>query len=139
MTATGRQVRLVTTVVVFGLLVAGAFMGTDHDFPFGPFRMYATSGRPTGAVRTAGLKAWWHGQPIEVHSESIGIRRAELEGQYPRFRGDPRVLAAVAHAFRSRGVRIDRLQLIEVVRRVVNGHRVGKSSHVVLAQWRSGP
>ena len=138
MTAVGRRVRLVITVVVFSLVIAGAFVGTDHDFPFGPFRMYSTSGRSTGAVRTAALKGWWHGRPVEVHSESIGVRRAELEGQYPRFRSDPRLLAAMAHEFRSRGVRIDRLQLIAVIRRVVNGHRVGKSSHVVLAQWKSG-
>lgn len=139
LTATGRRVRLVTTVVVFGLLVAGTFVGTDHDFPFGPFRMYATSGRSTGAVRTAALKGWWQGRPVAVRSESIGLRRAELEGQYPRFRRDPRMLAAVARAFRSRRVRLDRLQLVEVVRRVVNGRRVGRSSHVVLAEWRSGP
>ena len=138
MTIVGRRVRLAVTIVVFGVLIAGAFVGTDHDFPFGPFRMYATSGRATGAVRTAALKGWWEGRPVEVHSESIGIRRAELEGQYPRFRSDPRLLAAMAHEFRSRGVRIDRLQLIAVIRRVVNGHRVGKSGHVVLAQWKAG-
>ena len=131
--------RLVATIVVFGVLIAGAFAGTDHDFPFGPFRMYATSGRTTGAVRTAALRGWWHDRPIVVHSESIGIRRAELEGQYPRFRQDPRMLAAVARAFRSRGVRLDRLQLIEVIRRVVNGRRVGKSGHVVLAEWKARP
>jgi hypothetical protein len=139
MTAAGRQARLAVTVVVFGVLVAGAFLGTDHDFPFGPFRMYATSGRTTGAVRTAALEGWWHGRPVEVQSESIGIRRAELEGQYPRFRRDPRLLAAVAREFRSRGVHLDRLQLVAVIRRVVNGKRVGPSSHVVLAQWSAGP
>jgi hypothetical protein len=137
LTVTGRPVRLAATVIVFGLLVAGAFVGTDHDFPFGPFRMYSTSGRSTGAVRTAALRGEWRGRPVEVHSESIGIRRAELEGQYDRFRRDPRMLAAVAGAFRDDGVRLDRLQLIVVIRRVVDGHRVGKSTHQVLTEWRA--
>ena len=139
MTIAGRRVRLVATLVVFGILVAGSFVGTDHDFPFGPFRMFATSGRTTGAVRTAALQGWWHGRPVELDSETIGIRRAEIEGQYPRFRTDPRMLAAVAHEFREHGVRLDRLQLIQLIRRVVNGHRVGGTTRVVLAQWSSRP
>jgi hypothetical protein len=137
MTSTGRRARLAATVLVFGLIIAGAFVGSDHHFPFGPFRMYSTSGRSTGAVRTAALRGEWRGRPVEVHSESIGIRRAELEGQYDRFRKDPRVLAAVARAFRDDGVRLDRLQLIVVIRRVVDGRRVGKSTHRVLTEWRA--
>lgn len=137
MTVTSRRARLAATVVVFGLIVAGAFVGTDHDFPFGPFRMYSTSGRSTGAVRTAALRGEWRGQRVEVHSESIGIRRAELEGQYDRFLEEPRMLAAVAQAFRDKGVRLDRLQLIVVIRRVVNGRRVGESTHRVLTEWRA--
>jgi hypothetical protein len=136
-TVTGRRLRVAVTVIVFGLLVIGSFVGTDHDFPFGPFRMYSTSGRSTGAVRTAALKGWWHDREIEIHSEKIGIRRAELEGQYPRFRRDPRMLAALARSFRAEGVRLDRLQLIVVIRRVVNGRRVGRSTHEVLAEWKA--
>ena len=139
MTGTGRGARLVATVVVFGLVIAGAFVGTDHDFPFGPFRMYSTSGRSTGAVRTAALKGWWRGDEVRVQSEKVGIRRSELEGQYRRFVDDPRMLAALARAFGDEGVRLDRLQLIVVIRRVVNGHRVGRSTHDVLAEWRASP
>jgi hypothetical protein len=137
MTATGRRVRLTATIIVFSLLVAGTFFGSDHEFPFGPFRMYATSGRSTGAVRTAALRGEWRGERVEVHSESIGLRRSELEGQYDRFREDPRMLAALAQMFRTEGVRLDRLQLIVVIRRVVNGHRVGASTHRVLTEWRA--
>ena len=131
--------RLAATAIVFGLVIAGAFVGSDHDFPFGPFRMYSTSGRTTGAVRTAALRGEWGGRRVEIHSESIGIRRAELEGQYDRFEEDPRMLAAVAKAFRDNGVRLDRLELIVVIRRVVNGHRIGKSTHEVLTEWRAQP
>lgn len=136
MTATGRRVRLAVTAIVFGLIVAGSFVGTDHDFPFGPFRMYATSGRSTGAVRTAALRGEWRGQRVELNPQSIGLRRSELEGQYDRFREDRKMLAAVAQMFRAEGVRLDRLQLIVVIRRVVDGHRVGKSTHRVLTEWR---
>lgn len=139
LSARGRRVRLAATGLVGALLLLGSFKGLDHDFPFAPFRMYATSGRATGAVRGAELAGEWRGRPVELHSEWLGIRRAELEGQYPRFRRDPRLLAGLARAFGERGVRLDRLRLVEFRKPVVNGRRTGPTTVAVIAEWRARP
>lgn len=136
MTALGRRARLAATAVVLALLVAGSLWGSDHDFPFGPFRMYATTGRTTGAVRTAALVGIRDGRRVALQPEQVGLRRAELEGQYPRFRSDPRMLAAVARAYERRGVRLDELRLVQRVRRIVNRRRVPGSTGKVLAVWK---
>jgi hypothetical protein len=136
MTPTGRRVRLAASALVLLLVVGGSLWGSDHDFPFGPFRMYATAGRPTGAVRTASLVGIRHGKRFTLQPETVGLRRAELEGQYPRFQSDPRVLAGVAEAYERKGVRLDELRLVERVRRIVNRKRVPGSTGHVLAVWR---
>jgi hypothetical protein len=125
--------------VVLGLVLAGSLWGSDHDFPFGPFRMYATSGRPNGAVRTAALVGVIAGRSFAIQPEAIGVRRAELEGQYPRFQSDPRLLGTLARAFARTGVRLDELRLVERVRRLHDGKRVGRSTGEVLAVWKRRP
>jgi hypothetical protein len=136
MTETGRRVRMMAVVVVLGLVLAGSLWGSDHDFPFGPFRMYATSGRPNGAVRTAALVGVVGDRTFAIQPEAIGVRRAELEGQYPRFKSDPRLLGTLARAYARTGVRLDELRLVERVRRLRNRKRVGGSTGEVVAVWR---
>jgi hypothetical protein len=126
-------------VVVLGLLVAGSLRGSDHDFPFGPFRMYATSGRRDGAVRTASLVGVAQGRTFAIRPEAIGLRPAEMEGQYPRFESDPRTLGAVARAGADRGLRLDELRLVDVGWRLHDGRRVGEPTAHVLAVWRRSP
>ena len=139
MTTAGRRVRLGAVTVGLVLLLLGSWRGSDHDFPFGPFRMYATSGRPNGAVRTAALEGVADGETFRIQPEALGLRRAELEGQYDRFRRDPRLLASLADAYEVRGVRLDELRLIERVRRLKDRRRVGKTETVVLATWERRP
>jgi hypothetical protein len=138
MTETGRRVRVGAVIIVLGLLLLGSVRGSDHDFPFGPFRMYATSGRPNGAVRTAALVGVVAGRAFTIHPETIGVRRAELEGQYPRFQSQPRLLGALARAYEKKGVRLDELRLVERVRRLHDRKRVGGSTSEVLAVWKRG-
>ncbi|MCU1486108.1 MAG: hypothetical protein JWN67_2854 [Actinomycetia bacterium] len=136
MTETGRRVRMAAVVVVLTLLAGGSLWGSDHDFPFGPFRMYATSGRVNGAVRTASLVGVVGGRAFTIQPEAIGVRRAELEGQYDRFEQDPRLLGTLARAYRRTGVQLDELRLVERVRRLRNRKRVGKSTSEVLVVWK---
>jgi hypothetical protein len=136
MTSTGRGVRSVATALVLTLVVLGSLFGSDHDFPVGPFRMYATSGRPTGTVRTAVLLGVHDGKAFVLKPERLGLRRAEIEGQYPRFRQDPRLLGTLAAAYERVGVHVEELRLIERVRRIVNRHRVHGSSEHVVADWK---
>jgi hypothetical protein len=136
MTETGRRVRMVAVVIVLGLVLVGSWRGSDHDFPFGPFRMYATSGRSSGAVRTAALVGLAQGRTFLLDPETIGVRRAELEGQYPRFRAQPRLLGALATLYARNGLRLDELRLVEHANLIVDRRRVERPTEKVLAVWK---
>jgi hypothetical protein len=91
------RLRLAIGAVALVVVLAGTVWGQDDDFPVGPFRMYATAAKPTGTVRVAEL--WGvrpDGQRVLLQAHDVGLRRAELEGQLPRFRKDPALLAALA-------------------------------------------
>lgn len=85
LTATGRRLRLGGLVVAAVLLLLGTAVGGDDDFPFGPFRMYATADDPNGQVLSTTLEALTAGgQAVTVDERDIGLRRAEYEGQLAR-------------------------------------------------------
>jgi hypothetical protein len=91
------KLRLTVGALVLLAVLAGTAWGQDDDFPVGPFRMYATAARPTGTVRVAeliGVRP--NGERVLLEAHDVGLRRAELEGQLPRFRKDPELLAALA-------------------------------------------
>jgi hypothetical protein len=124
------RLRLTVAAVALALLVAGTVWGSDDDFPVGPFRMYATAARPTGNVRTAelwGVRA--DGTRVLLEAHDVGLRRAELEGQLPRFREDPALLAALAKPD------YVEIRLEERVRRVVDRKLVGDERRDLIAEW----
>jgi hypothetical protein len=137
MTTAGRRVRLAATAAVGVLLLAGSIVGSDDWFPLGPFRMYATSGRATGAVRTATLVAVDEsGDERLLVAEQLGLRRAELEGQLRRFRREPGLLGALAdHVEDELGTRLVAIRLEEVVRPVVDRRPTGEVRREVVAAW----
>ena len=137
MTRTGRAVRLGAMAAAAVLLVLGSLVGSDDWFPFGPFRMYATSGRATGAVRTATLVGVTEsGDEVELRAGEVGLRRAELEGQFPRFRRDPSLLGALARRYDERwGTDLVAVRLEEEVRRVVDRVPTGEVEREVVASW----
>lgn len=103
LTAPGRTVRAVVTVGVAALLTAGTFVGDDHWYPVGPFRMFSTATKPDGfvnamslEVRTAGTD--WRRSALAPHN--VGVNRAEVEGRVPCLVADPSLLGdlAAAHA-----------------------------------------
>ncbi|HWC66785.1 MAG TPA: hypothetical protein VG478_01860, partial [Acidimicrobiales bacterium] len=113
MTAVGRRLRMALAAGVVTLLLAGTFVGQDDDFPFGPFRMYATRQRLDGRTSWYRIEAVTAtGEAVFVPGAAYGLRRAELEGQIPRFVADPALLGelAVAHAAR----RPDAPALVEI-------------------------
>jgi hypothetical protein len=141
LSATGRALRLSLALVIFGVLTAGAFFANDDAFPFGPFRMYATSDPPTGEVAVVALEARvGDGDWTLVHpsAESVGMNVAEFEGQLPRFEQDPELLGAVATSWQRlhpddppwTALRIVR-QATEVVDRVPTG----EVNETVVAEW----
>ncbi len=137
----GRLARLATAVVVFGLLTAGTFVGLDDQFPFGPFRMYATSNAPTGEIAVVALEArtadgdWTLVRPTPG---TVGMNVAEFEGQLPRFEQDPHLHGAVNASRESLhpdeepwvGLRIIREATV-----LVDKVPTGEVNRTVLAEW----
>lgn len=138
LSTTGRATRLVAAAVGCGLLVAGTVWGQDADFPFGPFRMYATASKVDGVVRVAALRAdWSDGTTSGVHPEEVGLRRAEFEGQLPRFREHPELLGTLAPRFTRPGKRLVALTLERRGRRVVDGVVQSGREIVDEARWEA--
>jgi hypothetical protein len=136
MTATGRRVRLAATAVVLVLLLAGSVWGEDDHFPFGPFRMYSTSGRPDGVVRTPALVGVIDGDAFRIDPQSLGVRRAELEGHLNRFR-TPGILPALAAEYEEEtGRALDELRLVTVRRPLRDSRPTGESESTIERVWR---
>jgi hypothetical protein len=138
---TGRWVRLAVAATVFGLLLAGTFLGSDDLFPFGPFRMFATSSAATGEVAVVTLQArtadseWTLVRPS---SSSVGMNAAEFEGQLARFEDDPDLLSAVAASRAALHPDDDPWVGLRIVRQatvVVDKVPTGEVNQTVVAEW----
>ncbi|MCZ3388539.1 MAG: hypothetical protein LH645_05330 [Actinomycetia bacterium] len=144
-TSSGRWWRLVAAAAVFGVLTVGAFLGSDDHFPFGPFRMYATSSQATGEVAVVALQIKSEGSDwtlVRPSPGTVGMNVAEFEGQLPRFEEDPDLLAAVA-ASRS-ALHPDEpawtdLRIVRQATEVVDKVPTGEVVETVLAQWSTAP
>lgn len=135
----GRWARGVITVAGALLLLAGTLWGQDDHFPFGPFRMFAHSAKQDGIVRSArveGVNA--EGERFKLTDASTGLRRAEIEGQIPRFRADGGRLEAVADAYHDRHPDAPPLVLVEILQRqyhLEGGEPTGEVTEVQVAVW----
>jgi hypothetical protein len=136
---TGRRLRALVTVGGALLLLAGTLWGQDDHFPFGPFRMYAHSAKEDGVVRSArveGVNA--EGERFKLTDASTGLRRAEVEGQIPRFSQDGDRLRAVADGYRARHPDAPELVLVEILQRryhLEDGEPTGEVTEAQLAVW----
>jgi hypothetical protein len=140
LTRRGRWVRGAATAVVAGLLVAGSVRGSDVDFPFGPFRMYAGVNDPNGHVVSSYLQAVLpDGKVVRVDERGTGLRRAELEAQEAAFVEDPASLASVARSHAELHPGGPRYVAVQVVRLDQHLRHAALSSQTVtiLAEWRS--
>ncbi|WP_202637865.1 hypothetical protein [Bailinhaonella thermotolerans] len=136
-----KAVRLALTAVCAGGLVAGTFWWDDHMFPFGPFRMYSTSTPATGNIHMVQLDALmpdgtWRRVPLDA--PLVGVNRAEVEGQIPRFKANPGLVSHLVlahdrlrpHEPRWAGARL-RMQYLKLRDR----RFVGTEEHPI-AEWR---
>ncbi len=139
LSARGRRTRAVVTFVVFGLLVAGTLWGDDVHFPFGPFRMYATTEPRNGVVDTYVVDVRPAGAAMaEVAPEALGLRRAELEGRVAQLVAEPALLAQLVEAYEQRHPQVPRLAELDVVRRrrrLQGGGLVGAPVDQVVVAW----
>ena len=140
LTRRGLVSRLVSTGIGLLLLLAGTVAGADDHFPFGPFRMFATTNRwdePISVARAEVVDET--GARIELTEGNSGVRRAELEGQLGRFRADPALLADLARAYRARNPAAPRpVEVTVLMRHHEIGHRgpTGRWTDEVVATWR---
>lgn len=135
----GVIVRLLVTLGMLGALLAGTLYGDDDHFPFGPFRMYSSARDPDGVVnstRMEGVDAT--GERLGIRGGGIGLRRAEIEGQLPRFRANPALLSEVADAYRQRNPDAQPLVRLEIIvrnYRLDNGKPTGNKTDTLVTAW----
>jgi hypothetical protein len=135
----GRVARASVALVAGLLLVAGSAWGSDDDFPFGPFLMYATArddDEPIGDTATYGVDA--SGRRLALDQSLTGLRRAEIEGQLARFADRPALLRHVAAAYARRNPDAPPLQRVAVVVRwheLRDGEVTGHTRDEVVARW----
>jgi hypothetical protein len=127
----GRSVRLIATAIGVALLLAGTLVGADDHFPFGPFRMFATTNKwsePISIARAEVVDAT--GARIELTEANSGVRRAEVEGQLTRFRAEPYLLDGLAAAYRAHNPGAPPVVTVSVLLR---HHRIGRRGPT--GQW----
>jgi hypothetical protein len=127
------------SALVFGALLLGTLRGQDDDFPFGPFRMYATRQSLDGNVSSYRIEAVTDaGNRMFVPGAAYGMRRAELEGQANRFVAHPGMLGELALAYEQRrpgSSPLVEIQLIRRRQRLHDGKPVGPTEDQVVASW----
>ncbi len=141
LTAAGRRARVVITLAVAALTLAGTLVGQDDDFPFGPFRMYSTRDDPDGAVVSTRVEARdSSGRLRTVDERSTGLRRAEVEGQVGRFVADPELLGALSRAhdrLRPGEPPFLEVRVVERVYELRDSRPTGEQSERVVVTWRA--
>ena len=139
----GRTTRLAATALGLALILMGTVVGQDDDFPFGPFRMYATSSNATGVVTVLTLEARTATGPwtkVAPSPSSVGMNVAEFEGQQPRFEADPSLLGAVARSYARLNPGEEPWVALRLVRRataVVDRVPTDEVTEEVLAEWQA--
>jgi hypothetical protein len=139
LSAQGRRRRGTATVLAGALLLAGSIWGSDDDFPFGPFRMYAGVNDPNGDVVSSYMQAVLPGgKVIRVDERGTGLRRAELEAEIGGFVKDPASLASIAkahaelHPHEAGYVAVQVIQLDQHLHHAALAEQTTK----VVAEWR---
>ena len=139
----GRRLRVAATLIASAALLAGTIVGSDDDFPFGPFRMYAGIDRPDAPVPDTRVEAIdLAGTALVLTERNAGIRRAEIEGQLDRFAADPSLLAEVARGYAERNPSAPALAQVTVLIRwheMNRGRPTGGSHDQTVATWRAVP
>ena len=133
------MIRVVATVLCGGLLLAGTLYGADDDFPFGPFRMYATGPDPNGDAKDTRVEGTdTSGRVVAITETNSGIRRAEIEGQEGAYVADPSRLADVAAAYAQHTPGAAALREVRIVVRwhgIEHARPTGTYHDQVIADW----
>lgn len=137
----GRSIRSWGAATIAVLLLLGTFLGQDDHFPFGPFRMYSTRNSLDGRVNASRLELRFAGGDailIGISPGSVGLRRAEVEGQQDRFEARPQLLSHLAETYERlhpEEPRIVAVRLFDVVVKLEDGRPIGLPVEQTLATW----
>ena len=130
-----RVSRLAAAGAVLALLTTGTLVGSDHDFPFGPFRMYATRDDPNGAiVQAVVLARTADGRTVDVTDTAGAPRRSELEGRLSTFEADPALFDPLGPAYVDATAGVVSVSLIRREFRLADGRR-SATVDIPLATW----
>jgi hypothetical protein len=139
MTLLGRRLRLAAAALIFAVLLLGTWLGDDDHFPFGPFRMYASTQSLDAPTTWLLLEAdTASGEHVALGDSDSGLRRAELEGQAGQLIADPSRLGTVAGAYDRRHDGASPLVSVQLVQRsqpMRAGKPVGSTTDAVIARW----
>ncbi|MEX2290898.1 MAG: hypothetical protein WD794_11310 [Mycobacteriales bacterium] len=140
LTRAGRRVRAVVVLLLVALTLAGTLVGQDDDFPFGPFRMYATRDAPDGTVTSTRVEARdATGRLRVVDERATGLRRAEVEGQVDRFLADPELLGALSRAhdrLRPQEPPYTEVRVVQRRYRLRDSRPTGRPAERTLVRWQ---
>jgi hypothetical protein len=135
----GRAVRVAVTGIGAALLLAGTLRGQDDDFPFGPFRMYATAPDPDADAPDTRVEAVdTTGHTVLLTERNTGLRRAEIEGQQQSYVDHPQRLRQVAIAYAAHNPGAAPLRTVRIVIRwagIEDARPTGTSHDQIVAQW----
>lgn len=138
----GLAVRLALGGAVLLALLYGTVFGADKDFPFGPMVQYAFYVDPDGSIDDTYLLATTaDGRQLTVDPrvDSIGVNRAQIEGQLDQIRARPALMARFAAnnaRNRPREPRWVALSLRQHVRLLHDGRITGTQERTV-ADWHA--
>ena len=139
LSARGRWIRVAATLICGVLLLGGTLYGADDDFPFGPFRMYATAPDPNGDAKDTRVEGTdVDGRTVQLTEGNSGIRRAEIEGQQGAYVADPSRLADVAAAYAQHTPGAAPLREVRIVVRwhgIEHARPTGTYHDQVIADW----
>lgn len=136
----GRVLRVVATLIVGALTVAGTLFGDDDHFPFAPFRMFSTADKPNEPIRVLRMDGVDRtGRRLVLDEHNSGVRRAEVEAQIERFKTDPSLLRSVQEAYASRNpgaAPLVEVDIVEVQHHLRHAQPTGEVTEVVLVVWK---
>ena len=139
LSARGRWIRVAATLLFGALLLTGTVAGADDDFPFGPFRMYATGPDPNGDAKDTRVEGVdTAGRTVQLTEGNSGIRRAEIEGQEGAYVSAPSRLAEVAAAYQEHSPGAAPLREVRIVVRwhgIEHARPTGAYRDQVIAEW----
>ena len=143
LSAAGLAARVVATVAALGVLAYGQVADTNDLFPLGTLSQFATARDLNGTIRSTYLLADTAdeaGRRIAMNEQTIGVARAEVEGQLQRILDHPELVQSLVDAYAALQPGrepIETLYLMRSIQQLEDGYVVGEPEEVELLRWDS--